>query len=349
MTIYIVIFCILMCGSLISTNKKKALIISGFLLLLLSVFCGFRDTAGADSPNYIDYFYNNTSIFPVFDFSMMQYAESGFYVVSILLKSIWNNHTFYFTIIALATLIFYYKSISKFSLYPLISILVYYVRFLPFREMNQIRGALAIAIIIHALIFLANGNRRRFIIIVLLTSLIHFSSLIVLPFAFIYNIKLSIKRLIRLIIISYFAGAFFMYGLRSVLLGTENIVMLTYIGDSGLGITNPMVYYQVSLCLIFAWKHEILERIQPYYRLILNAYVYSTVILLLCMGLGVIGGRLSTIFATCEIFILPALIKIFRQRYVGRGIVTSIIILIFYMNYVRMMQEYSLWQYPSII
>jgi len=68
-------------------------------------------------------------------------------------------------------------------------------------------------------------------------------------------------------------------------------------------------------------------------------------ILLLTTNMGIIGGRLATLFATCEIFIVPALVFIIRPRIIGYVAMILLLSIIFYFNFDKMLLEYRGWEY----
>lgn len=316
-----------------------------FVLCCLAILVGLRGSTGADSLNYINFFKDSTTDIFDYDNSEKGYAEEGFYLVSAIIKSVTNDYTIYFLIISSVTFVFYFKSIKYFSMFPLLSLAYYVARFMPFREMNQIRGALAIAIIIYSLKFLVVNNKRRFALWCIIASCLHYSSLLSLPFILIANKQLSLRKVVCILAASIVGGFLIQQYVKSYLLSTGNIVMLTYVGEMDLGYLNPILHYQIFICIIYSYFGGILESRQKGYNVIKNAYLYSVVILCLTAGLGTIGGRLSTIFATCEIFIIPSLILVFRQKYIGAISVGSLISLIFLMNYYRMMAESAKWIY----
>lgn len=346
MIVYFVTYLFLIINSFFTwLPRKNGIIILVFILLYLTVLVGFRENAGPDSLRYVDFFYNNTSTIPTLDFNIRQYSEKGFYLLSVFIKTIYPHHLLYFCIIAFITFWFYYKSIKKISIYPLITICIYYVRFLPFREMNQIRGGLAISIIIYALVYLIDGNKRRYIYAVLIASLIHISSIIALPYVLLCNTRINTKKIIYLISLAFIFGFGLSTFLQNILLNTGNIIFQTYIGETGSGFTNPILYFQIGICILYSHYEKRLKPVQKGYNIIKNAYLYSVLILCLTAGLGSIGGRLSTIFATCEIFIIPSFILVFKQKYIGYACIMCLTTLVFLLNYNRMLAEAAKWSY----
>lgn len=347
MYFYIIIFIFLIIFSLsdINKNRRIELVLLTFSLCCLAILVGLRGKTGTDSTNYINFFTQSTSDIIDYDSNKKQYAEEGFYFISAVVKSFTKNYTIYFLIISSITFAFYYRSITYFAIFPLLSLAYYVARFMPFREMNQIRGALAIAIIVYSLRFLINNHKGRYIAACIAASLFHYSSLIAIPLVLIVNRQFPIKKIIFLLVISIIGGFLIQLFLKNILLSSGNIVMLTYVGETDLGYHNPILYFQIIICILYSYYGTRLKIAQKGYNIIKNAYLYSVLILCLTAGLGSIGGRLSTIFATCEIFIIPNFILVFRQKYIGFACIMCLTSLVFLLNYNRMLAEAAKWSY----
>ena len=194
MVIYIIIYLFIISLSIfdfaIKKQKKIGLLLLVFILIL---FIGFRNESGTDSINYIDYFKYETDSINDWKNREPAYLEYGFYYLSVILKSIYNNIDFYFTLVSLITLSFLYKALSKFCVYPILGVCVYYSRFLILRDMNQIRQALAITIIMYGLKYLIENRKFKFSITTIISSCMHYSSLSVLPFFHHFNNSLLLN------------------------------------------------------------------------------------------------------------------------------------------------------------
>ncbi|WP_462366986.1 EpsG family protein [Phocaeicola coprophilus] len=348
MIIYIIIYICLLLFSIadfsIVSQKKKVLYFIGVAMIL---FIGCRRESGADSINYINFFKYQTDTIQNWTNVEKGYSEYGFYYLSVLIKSIYNNIDFYFLSISAITIPFLLKSLINYSIYPILGFCVYYSRFLLLRDMNQIRQALAIVIIIYALKYLSDNKVRLFCLFTLIASCFHYSSIIILPFIFIYKYDLSFKQILYILTGSAIAGFTGGILLKALLTSLGNIVLLTYVNTSNLGLTNPLLYFQILLCLLFSYYEPILRPKQELYNIIKNAYLYSIIILLLTSGLGEIGGRLATIFATCEIFIIPALALTIKPNYIGYIISIVLSSFLFYLNYSKLQQVADIWIYFS--
>ena len=294
-----------------------------FFCLILAFLSGFRSEKWPDTPQYIYAFVHE--IKPIFDFATFSdvtvYAEPGFALLSSLIKTIYPSVIFYFIIIAILTMGLLYKSLVKFCALPLLGLSVYLSRFFISRNMMQIRAALAIAILLFAIQYIKSREFRKFMFIVIGSAMIHYSTVVAIPLYWLYKIKLSQKK------------CFFILGVCIAVIGIaseiikEQIVQLnyligmnnTYIGgdesySEGLGIANPMIYYQ---CLVLYLWYRIPPNYQrniEFYHVFKICYFYSTMTLIVLSPFLVLAGRLSTVFATLEILMIPCLLLVYSKK-----------------------------------
>lgn len=344
MTIYIILYVLLLCSSIadFSIKRQRDIVLMVWAVILV-LFIGFRGTTGTDTGTYISFFDYYTNTIDDWKTIDKQYAEYGFYFLSVLLKSILDNTDFYFLVVSILTFSFLIPALRSMSIYPIMGLIVYFSRFMLIRDMNQIRQALAIVIIIFALKYLGQHRRKIFIGLLLLATCFHYSSIIILPFIFLYRIDLTTKKAAKLFALSCIASIVIGKSLKMALTATDNVVLLTYVNTENLGLLNPVIIFQVGIFFLFSYYGNLIEKFQPYYSTIRNAYFYSLILLVLTSELGEIGGRLATIFATCEIFIIPALVKTMKPNYCGYVVFCLLAIFLFYMNFSKL--DPYFWNY----
>lgn len=325
------------------SQKKKSLIL---VIVLLMFFTAFRGAAGADAENYINGWKMTATIWDT-DISMnpnIAYSEPGYYFYTVILKSIWDNVTFYFFITSIITLWLLSKTLIKYSIYPFIGLIVYMSRFFLLRDFNQIRGALAIAIIILSTRYIVGNRFRPFIFCVLAALFFHTSIICIIPFFFFNKIRFSQKNIYIVLFCTYAFTALVQEYVGTILcfFSAQTGALSAYTDPDGMfaeggGLLNPMIFYQIIILILYTLSENFLKERQPYYYGIRNAYLYSTILLMLFSASPVIAARLSTIFATYEIIIIPALISILtnRTRVVVVPIIFLLLGLLFYINYNR--------------
>ncbi len=300
------------------------------LITSLILIVAFRPVEWPDTELYIEGF-KNISL-QTFDFEQTlsysdnklryNYGESGFIWISYLFKSISDNWIIYFLGVSIVTFVFLYKFLTNYALYPIIGLLVYVSRFMLFRNMAQIRAALAIAIFLFAIKYAADRKVLPYLFITGIAASLHISLLIAIPFYWLCKYKLSTKQISFVL----FCAFIFAFACKSVLsnylqiLSTQADIGQSYVGGTaqysvGLGLLNPMIYYQSAVLIVYSSLAHKLESQVKYYNVIKNGYLFSTIILIGLSQFLVIAGRFSTIFATLEICILPAFIKASTPKY----------------------------------
>jgi hypothetical protein len=162
------------------------------ILIVLALFIGFRFKVGVDWQGYVADFYkitkNNTSYY-----YSNQYYEIGFYTINWLVGYYNFGFQWLFFIMALLTWYFYFKSVPKFIL-PLFLFFLFSDEYF-FWGMNVVRQFLAMAIWVYSIRFIIEKKFLVYLFLILIASLFHFSSLILIPIYFIpfqklHNIKI---------------------------------------------------------------------------------------------------------------------------------------------------------------
>lgn len=311
-----------------------------FLLIICSGFClfaGFRDPEfWLDTDGYLQAYEATTDIFD-FDPSnsgvMEKYSEQGFHLMSSIIKTFSNSHVFYLLVISILTFYFLYKFLRQYCVYPLIGFCIYLSRFFLSRNMMQIRAALAYLIVLNFTILITERKFWKFLIMVLIASSFHQSALMFLPAYFICKMKLSPQKII-LILLAVFLFTILVANL--LVLYIVNIpelkaVISTYIDESShgysAGITNPMIYYQIFLLLFYTYQEKNIKCTDKNYYTIRSMYLFGTIILIVFNLFAVLAGRLSSMFSSYEILMVPSILYAISS---SKKILSSIVVSIFY-------------------
>jgi hypothetical protein len=316
---------------------KKSKIIKLFFYISVVLFVGLRGNVGTDTHRYIEAFkYGISDVFSSDIFSLrLPYSEYGFILLNSIVKTFTNNYNILFIIIALLTYYFIFSSLNYYSKYFYIGFLVYFLRFMLLRDFNQIRAGLAISIVIYAIRFISKKKLIKYLFWIIIASSIHISTIIALPFYWISQIKFQKKHILFLIILSIIVNftsfpillAKYVFDLFS--LGTSYVTgSLAYSS----GLDNPVIWYQLLILIMYSFFEKILSIKQKEYYIIRNLYLFSILFLIIFNDLAVIGGRLSTIFATLEIFIIPSLFYVFKNKILLNILVIISLTILFYAN-----------------
>ena len=271
-----------------------------------------------------------------------RYVERGFFFLGVIVKTFTDNIHLYLLFIATISMFFLYKDIRKYTFYPLLGLSVYLARFFLGRHMMQIRAGLCYLVILWGLQYIQKKKLWKYLLVVALAFPLHHSAILAIPAYFICNsIRLKKYHIVLGLIVAFMIGAFGQDFVHTIV--EDSVSDLTYDDYleggtkayvEGLGLANPMLYYQSLILLLYTFLEDRLSPLSRYYYTYRDCYFYSTLILIVFCSYGVLSGRTSTMFATLEIAIIPALIHLFnkKNRVLALFGLGAILTAIFYMN-----------------
>jgi len=327
-------------------KKKMRSLILFLSCLILAYLAGTRDPSlWNDTFNYIVDFNFANDIFN-FSFSdpIIGYVEGGYHFLVVIIKSFTNDSTTYLTVISLLSFYFLYKGLQYYSIYPMLGLCIYISRFMIGRNMMQIRSCLAIAIIISFTYLVKEKKWWAYFFVLLLCYNLHHSSLVAAPLLFlcVRGYSFSQKQIYWGIIFSLIIAQFFGGVVKSWVTSSDYIMNMadTYIEETSEkayanDLTNPVIWFQTIVLLMFTYYEERLKKATSYYYILRNAYFISTVMLIVLCQYAVVAGRTSTLFATYECMIIPLFFTLFRkgEHVFLHAIIGAGLLFMFYMNW----------------
>jgi len=344
-TVYFFFFFVIAIYVTLNYKRAVGLGLTFVVCAAFAIWAGFRDFTWADTIGYSMVFeYETPTIFSFFSTPQTPlYAESGFFFLSSVIRTIADDHVVYFFIIAALSLYFLGDGISKYGRLPLLALCVYIARFMFGRHFMQIRGGLAIAILFWGIQYFTQKDWRKSAVIILIAYMLHRSALLAVPMFFMNYLPLKKWHVVVGIVLSMLVVVT-MPGIieANVQEATEDVNVEHYADTSGndfkqekgLGLRNPMIYYQIAILFAFTFAEERLKKLTAHYYTLRNGYLFSTVLLIVLSGYRILSARTSTVFATYEILMVPLLIYICntKNRYWGYLGILLIYTAIFYMN-----------------
>lgn len=343
--IYCIIFSLLVMTKQFYKHRAIILFSIGIILILLA---GLRFNIGYDYTSYENIFNNSPDLYSIITYGNTTGVELGYILINSIVKTIGGNFNLVLFISACISIIVLVKSVNEYSVYPVLSILIYISRFYFVRDMGQIRSAIACAIMIYSIKFISKRRFKEFTITTIIACSFH--SVAILGFLLYFfnsikfkNYKYVYKVLGISIIISQLKFTDILLKIVSELLPKYSTYINSEYYTSTNNLINPVTLMQILIILIFVYFNKQIDNKDNNYRVILNGYLISTAILIIFSNYYTLAGRLSTMFATFEILIIPMLIKyIFKNK--DRIIIYIIIIL-----YAILIFYFIFWQKSSHI
>ena len=304
-------------------NRNALLAIVCFVLAIIA---GARDLSWSDTGVYALSFMFYTP--DIFDFSFLDkpygYSEKGFYFLQVIVKTLIDNYQIFFIVVSLITFYFLYKDFKQYSIFPLIGLCAYISRFYIGRGFMQIRSGLAYAILMLSIKYIYEKDWKRYFLIVFIAWTFHRSCIIAIPLYFICN-WVHVKKWHVMVALAFsFVVGIWGQGLVHALVedNASDINIGTRYIDAGgektmlegLGMSNPMIYFQCIILLAYTFLEKRLAPLNKYYYILRNAYLYSTMILICFCTYKVLSARSSSMYATLEFAIIPSLIYMFNKK-----------------------------------
>ncbi|MFL2077018.1 EpsG family protein [Marinilactibacillus psychrotolerans] len=307
MIVYIGVFFLLVTLGLVDVffDKKKIVFASGSVLGLMA---GLRYYTGYDFTSYQEYFFKANSFRQLFDGSIR--LEPGYLFFVVLFRSLGFNYYSFVLIFSLITLAGLTYFLYKYVRYPSLAILYYYARYFLARDMGQVRASLVAVILLFAIPYVLKRQPLKFLGIIVIGAMFHYSALLFIP-VYILNMiiqELTLKKTLLLGFSALFMGIviqnpslfidFVPEGYRNYFTSPSH--------TSGHWLMYPILWMQ---CLIFGgvlfFNQYNQSMDKKWYNLIATIYLLAILALVAMGRLETVGGRISTLFATVEILLVP--------------------------------------------
>lgn len=264
------------------------------------------------------------------------YAEHGYLLLASIVKLIYNNVTFYFLAMGGLSMFLLYKGLKMYSAIPLLGLCDYAGRFLLNRDFQQMRSSLAILLLILAIKLIHDRKLVAYMLVVLLAYQFHHLSLIGIPLYFLYKVRIGPISVIVSIVMAMLFSQLLAGSISGVVDSySQDLNYDTYVQDEyveqALGLRNPMIYFQIAILMVYTFMEPILASKDKFYHLMRWAYFYSTLILIFFCNYTALSGRTSTVFATCEMFMLPSIaMGLGKEKRFGFYVVVGVILVYFF-------------------
>lgn len=327
-------------------NKKTRSTILMLSCVVLAYLAGTRNPyLWADTPVYYDDFVLANDIF---HYSLLDrpngYVEGGYHFMVVIIKTFTDNPTVYFMVISLLTFFFLYKSLHRYSIYPMLGLCIYISRFMIGRNMMQIRSCIAIVIIISFTYLVREKKWWAYFLVLLLCYNLHHTAIVAAPLLLlgVLGYHISKKQIYYGLLISFVIAQYFGGFVKAWVTSSDYIMNMadSYLQEGSEkafsnDLTNPVIWFQTIVLLIFTYYEDRFKKLTDYYYIYRNAYFMSTVMLIVLCQYAVVAARTSTLFATFECMIIPFFLTLFKknERSVPYAIIGAGLILLFILNF----------------
>ncbi len=304
-------------------NCKVGIKIGLFILLVL--FAGLCGYVSNDHLNYVIIYddYEGLSKF----FTNPEYyatAEPGIdLIISFLnLFSISTVNVFFLTFSLIAVTL-KFKALPNITPFFFLSILIYFSNMYLLQEMTQIRSAIASGFLLLCIPDIVHRKKLPFLGKVFLSSLVHYSSIIILPLYFFDPRKINrglYAALIFITIFLSFANVDMLNLLAKLPFVFISAKVEKYNEIMSMGIHLELnrfnVFILLKICLAFflLYHVKVLQQKNEYAVVCLKIYITSIICFYFFSHIPVFAFRISELLGVVEIVMIPMLLLVIKEK-----------------------------------
>lgn len=324
--------------------------------VVLVAFSTFR-YEGIDYYGYVEIYDEVKSLLEMdFNNIVNTHGELGFLLINSFVKSFNGGIEYVFFAVSLICIYLLVKNACMYSGMPILSLVLYYNRFFIDRNLGQIRACIACMIIMYSIKFVKEKSAKKFFLSLLCACLFHKIAIIGLFVYFIDKQRITLQKLFVIVFIAGLIG--FLIPLDATLQ-----ILIAYIGDfkfagylgdteyfmRDLGVFYPVSVMQVTLLFYLSLYRGKLEGKFPYFNLMFNMYLFSTVWLLVMHKFGIYGARMATLYGTVEVMLMTYIPFVFKNRWSRYMSIFVILVISFGFMLLKISDKKAYPDYKSII
>ena len=303
------------------------------IVILLVLFAGLKDNYSYDYKNYLINFNEIHVLGDVFNTSY----EKGYAFLVLLFKKMGLGFNTYLLFIAFISIKLKTKVIKKISIMPEISLLIYFLMFYTFNDVEQIRHGISIGLCFYSLLYILEDDKKSNIIALLLISLgilFHISAVFFIPVYILKNKELKKKSYMILLVTSLFIS--FINYFDILLYINDTFIHSTYLTDKlnlynvDNSIFNISLFIRIGTITIFYFfAYDKKDSVQ---RLMFNTYFIGIVLTAILNTIPILAARGTTYMRYVEILMITICIKN-SESHKGKKWIHYCILLVFFSYY----------------
>lgn len=317
---------------ILKPEKVEYKVLSLLIFAVFFIIGGLRFEVGADWEAY-KYFFDDISQFSeIFN----QRYEPLYTTIVLILKSIYNNYSFFIFIVFFLAFGLKYKVINFFSPNIFISLIVYLYTVFLIYDINGLRQGLALALTFYSLKYVNEKKLLFFLLLTVLACFFHKSAIIFLPFYWLRGIKIN-KRNVYLLLFVFLVLAI---PLRTLVMnsGWFNAFMMdeslehysSYLSDDyqlNIPIISFSVIQRIVILVMFLIFYDRIEAPEEFKLLLCNGYFLGIILFLLLSFSAEMAARLSFYYKTLELIMIPLIV------YSPKRIIDRVMILLLFSSF----------------
>jgi len=312
---------------------------------ILVLMAGLREGSGTDYwPRYVPIFNQVAHAWPID-------TDPGFLALNQIVAAVTSDHQYLFLASALLTISLVYRVVARLSVFPALSIYIYFFGGFYLESFNLMRQWLAIAILMNTIEFLMKGRFARFMVLTLLAATFHPSALVWIaawPMA-----RLRLNWALRTAVTSggVIAIALLPELVRTLTVGLAPGYAWYFDSNYGERLTfDPygLIIAGAALCLSLVPKFN---RGDKYVNVTLNLQGIQIVVLAAAFFLQYAFSRVTYYFAPIQILVVPMVLSSISNpvwRRLAMTVVLAAYALSFYLKFI-VWNSHGVMPYHSVL
>lgn len=326
---YTVIFILLFIASLGRLTKPTT--IGSYYIAIIFLFfwliAGLSYETGVDWLAYKFMYTNCYSLNDAFKFGSFYSTpgivlEPGYSFLCSLAKTFHFNFWFFKFTISLFTSIFFFKALVRYTTNYYLVLLLYFGFIYLTLNMSGIRQALSLSIFFYSLKYIINKDLKSYILLILLASTIHISSIILLLFYFVLNKKLSSISIYICITVGIFFQVLKISLIRSLFIALANffnnpfiVKFLLYSSKETVKSNSLSISFLITIIvfILIVLKRKKIGELNSHSNIFINLYFFYVCLYSFLWDINDVKVRLGWYFAIGLIILIPELVMIYTK------------------------------------
>lgn len=291
------------------------------ICIAMFLLVGFRPIGiDNDSDNYVVAIQNA---------GILEDYEPSFRFISWLTYDIMDSVRMLFVIFAFLSVTIKAFALIRISNLAFTSVVIWLSHFYLMHDATQIRVSVSIGLFFVGLYYLYKGNKKAYVLWILVSVLFHYSALLLLPIALLGNKPFNKTWLTLLLVIpllgyimaalhldplDFIPGEAFQQKKEAYDRARESGIM----NMDEINVFNVGYLLHVVIYYFFLLKREIISKHCPYFPLMMKLFGLSLICYTALSFLPVMAFRVSELFGSIEIILFPYLIYTVRPLWVGK-------------------------------
>ncbi|MFQ9924821.1 MAG: EpsG family protein [Beduini sp.] len=322
------------------------------IIVMLILYAGFKYNYSYDYNNYLIHFNEINSFADVISTGF----EKGYSLIIFIFKNLGLGFHALLLFIAFISIKTKSKLIKQLSIFPEISLLIYFLLFYVNNDVEQIRHGISIAFCFYSLIHMLKNNNKSKVysfLLIVLGILFHTSAILFIPVLFIKDKKISKKTYIIIFLISLALSYVNYFDLLTLLnnnflhsLYLETKISL-YARESNSLINASLL---IKLFILIVFYHFSFNSKDKSHRLLFNIYYLGIILSNVFNSIPILAIRGTIYMRYAELLIIPLYIQtVINQRNKRYHYIILLLIFIYYfMKFFTLITNPEYFYYTSI-